>query len=304
MLLTHADANHHADIATINQLFVYPIKSCAGVSVSCMEFDQRGPLLDRRWMLVDAETHVFLTQREFARMCLISTAIIDGEVWASQSCEQQLPARVKLPFIDSTQGQVNVQVWEDSVQGFDCGDELAGWFSELLSHPCRLIYQGACERTADETFADPNTSISYADGFPLLVVAQSSIDFINKQCQHSSVSAVNFRPNVVIKNTAAFAENNWQALATSTLTMKVVKPCQRCVIPTINPETAQQQKDILAALVKFCRRDQKIFFGQNLTFNVLENNAHGVLNNAEETARMVLEIGQGVAITLAGEGEL
>ena len=263
----------------ISQLFIYPIKSCAGISVPSLKFDHRGPLLDRNWMLVDAETGVFLSQRELPSMTLISTIIENDRVWA-RFCEGDL---FQLP-VDGQLTQVSV--WDDEIQGLDCGDEAASWFSKVLGRSCRLIYQGDCQRLASTKYADEGTSVSYADGFPLLVVADSSIQFLNEACD-SEITAQNFRPNIVISNTEVFAELNWQSLLTDTVSMRVVKPCERCVIPSINPKTAVQERSILTVLLEHCRRDKKIYFGQNLTFSPVQHVA---------VDQLKLSVGQSVVI--------
>jgi uncharacterized protein YcbX len=243
----------------VSQLFIYPIKSCAGISVPSIKFDHRGPLLDRNWMLVDAETGVFLSQRELPAMALISTIIENDRVWArfGEGNLFQLPVDGQL---------TQVSVWDDEIQGLDCGDEAASWFSGVLGRRCRLIFQGECQRLASTKYADEGTAVSYADGFPLLVVADSSIQFLNDACD-SEITAQNFRPNIVISNTEVFAELNWERILTDTVNMKVVKPCERCVIPSLNPMTAVQERSILTVLIEHCRRDKKIYFGQNLTFS-------------------------------------
>lgn len=257
----------------ISQLFVYPIKSCAGISVPSVQFDKKGPLFDRRWMLVDSKTGVFLSQREIPKMALISTHIENSVVWAGQSFCDDLEKLVCLPVINNDPESVqfnikDVRVWDDNIQGYDCGDELADWFSQLLDCECRLIYQGDNDRFASEKYAKKGTAVSFADGFPLLVIAHSSLEVLNNEC-NSVLSAANFRPNIVVKNTIAFEERVWKTLETGHIGMKVVKPCERCVIPTINPLTAKREADILSALLKYCRQDKKIYFGQNLTFDGL-----------------------------------
>ncbi len=250
-------------LPSVSQLFVYPIKSCAGISVSSFSFDQKGPLFDRRWMLVDKYSGTFLSQREFPMMALISTRIEEGCVWASQLINPQIESTLCLP----TEGSLlDVNIWSDAVQGFDCGDEAALWFSAILGHECRLVYQGGCKRAADSEYAESGTEVGYADGFPMLVVAASSIDVLNSACDDADIGAVNFRPNIVVENTNSFSELYWQTLATDTVNMKVVKPCQRCVIPALNPKTGRREEGILPVLLRYCRRGENIYFGQNLTF--------------------------------------
>jgi uncharacterized protein YcbX len=277
----------------ISQLFVYPIKSCAGISVSSFKFDEKGPLFDRRWMLVDHKTGIFLSQRSTPKMALISTRIENEAVWVGQSLDNNLVESCRLP----TKGKrAVVQVWSDTVHGYDCGDKLALWFSQLLNHDCRLIYQGDCQRMADDGYADKETSVSFADGFPLLVVAQASIDVLNDVCD-ADISAINFRPNIVIKNTSAFAEKKWKEIAAESdnlrggkLEMAVVKPCERCIIPMLNPYTAEREASILPVLLKYCRDNKKIIFGQNLTFKYFND--------------LAIKVGQLVSITTLGDHEV
>jgi len=265
----------------ISQLFIYPIKSCAGISVSSFQFDETGPLLDRNWMLVDAKTGRYLSQRTLPKMALITTQVSGGSISASHINNPEA-------FVLPTTGElIDVGIWEDDVQGLDCGDEAAAWFSSVIDCDCRLVYQGDCLRLADTKYAAEGTKVSYSDGFPLLVVAQASIDFLNEKCE-ANIGAENFRPNVVIENTDEFAENGWAKLSTESVAMSVVKPCQRCVIPALNPTTGEREASILPVLLKHCRRDKKIYFGQNLTFSPLDADI--------ENQQLGLSVGQEVSI--------
>lgn len=270
-----------ANVPIVHELFVYPIKSCAGISVSHLQFDHRGPIFDRHWMLVDAETGIFLSQREIPKMALITTAIEGDCVWAG------VLGNEKAIKLSSDGPEVDVSIWSDDVQGLDCGDDAARWFSAQLEHECRLIFQGHCTRLADTEYAKPGTAVSYADGFPLLVVSLESIQFLNAKCD-DNIAAENFRPNIVIKNTEAFTETNWQSLEADSMSMDVVKPCERCVIPALNPKTGVRERDILPVLIKHCRKDKKIYFGQNLTFKARDNNSL--------SAPLVLQVGEGIKI--------
>ncbi len=258
----------------ISQLFVYPIKSCAGISVTHFQFDEKGPLFDRRWMLVDNKTGIFLSQREIPQMALISTRIEDGKVWASQFFDDTIAENHCLLAGGEL---IDVTIWSDNIRGYDCGEEAANWFSRVLNRECRLVYQGDCLRLADEKYAGKETMVGFADGFPLLVIAQSSVDALNDVCD-AQIGAVNFRPNIVVENTIAFAENNWRSLTAGRLSaegsrveMTVVKACERCVIPALNPNTGKREASILPVLIEYCRRDKKLYFGQNLTFEYTNN---------------------------------
>lgn len=276
-----------SSVPIVHELFVYPIKSCAGISVSQFHLDHRGPIFDRRWMLVDAKTGIFLSQREIPKMALITTVIEGDSVWAG------ILGNEKAIKLSSDGPEVDVSIWSDDVQGLDCGDDAARWFSTQLEHECRLIFQGHCARLADTEYAESGTAVSYADGFPLLVVSLASIQLLNTQCD-ANIAAENFRPNIVVKNTEAFAEINWQRLVTDSISMNVVKPCERCIIPALNPKTGVRERDILPVLIKHCRKDKKIYFGQNLTFKARDK---GTLS-APLNGPLMLQVGQEVEISV------
>jgi len=247
-------------MTTISRLFIHPIKSCAAIECQHVELGPRGPLLDRDWMLVDAQSGKFITQRKFPQMALIKPRM-EGEdvVVSAPGCED-----LKLP----KDGQkIPVTVWSDGVQGLDCGDEAAQWFSAYLNTDCRLVYQGDCERLADVDYAPKHTAVSFADGFPMLVINQGSIDYLNEKCPQQHIAAERFRANIVVSGAAAFSEEKWQGLTTESVEMTVVKPCQRCVIPSIDPQTAEKNKAVMQVLLDECRRNGKVYFGQNLVFN-------------------------------------
>ena len=246
-------------MTSISRLFIHPIKSCAAIECQQLELGSRGPLLDRDWMVVDAKSGRFLTQRKFPRMALI-TPRLEGDSIV-----------VSAPGVDDFQlpkdGQkIPVTVWSDDVQGLDCGEEAAQWFSTFLKIDCRLVYQGNCLRFADEKYAPENTPVSYADGFPLLVINQGSIDYLNEKYGADKIAAERFRANIVVSGPEAFNEEQWQQVNSKDIEMSVVKPCQRCVIPSIDPQSAEKNSSVMQLLIDECRRDGKVYFGQNLVF--------------------------------------
>lgn len=176
-----------------------------------------------------------------------------------------------------TQGEpCQVEVWSDTVQALDCGDQAAKWFSDFLQVECRLVYQPLeLFRQVDLEFAQEGDDVGFADGFPLLIINQASVDFLNQESIEQGLGikfdSRRFRPNMVVQGAPAFSENNWQSVSTENNQYAIVKPCQRCAIPTINPDTAERDKAAWALLLKHCAGDgadaKKIFFGQNALFS-------------------------------------
>ena len=277
--------------AHITRVFVYPIKSCGGVELDRLYFDDKGPLFDRRWMLVDAATGLFLSQRTFPQMAGITTRLNDSRVYARYGYGKEL--LLPTPVLGGGKGsrRLNVTVWDDDVQGLDCGDEAAAWFSKVLTSPCRLVYQGGESRKIDPRYAFNGEEISFSDGFPLLAINQASIDFLNEQGAAQVIGVERFRPNIVLQGDAspAFDEEAWQQLIhlDSGVVLAAVKPCQRCVIPSLDPLTGSRQPDVMAVLLAHCRRQRsgdeaaKVYFGQNLMFDRLPKSGVGVGDSVE-----------------------
>lgn len=242
---------------TLSQLMIYPVKSCAGINLQSADTSPFGLQYDRRWMLVDANG-VMLTQRQHPRMCLIQPML--------DNCQLTLDA----PGMDQlhvTQGTVEiaVSVWEDQCDAVDCGDQAAEWLSEFMGLPTRLVYFAEDEiRQVDLNYAQPGDITAFSDGFPYLLISQASLDALNSRLQ-VPVEMRRFRPNLVIEGCEAFAEDHWQSLVIGDVTFRRVKPCSRCVIPSIDPTTAEKNPEVVKALASFRRIDKRVLFGQNLT---------------------------------------
>ena len=159
-----------------------------------------------------------------------------------------------------------VQVWDDHVRARDAGDDTADWLSERLGQTCRLFYMpDNAVRLVDGLYAQGGESVSFADGFPILLISQASLDDLNTRLP-SPVPMNRFRPNLVVDGCEAFAEDEWKLIRVGDMAFKVAKPCSRCVMPSIVQETAERDPHINRALAAYRRVDGNIFFGQNLLY--------------------------------------
>lgn len=241
----------------IRHLFIYPVKSCAAQEVQALSFDDYGPVGDRRYMLTD-EQGQFLTQRTLPRMACIVPQLLSGGLLLT--AEGMSPLMVADRDI---QGISNVRVWRDEVQAGDCGDEAAGWFSCFLGRSCRLVkLLPQTRRQIDPDYAGHGEWVSFADGFPLLITSESSLNALTAEAGHA-LDMLRFRPNIVVDGNEPFAELGWRRLLHESGELLTCKPCERCVIPTRNPQTQEREPEVLNALKTLCRIDGKIIFGQN-----------------------------------------
>ena len=258
----------------ISQLYRYPVKSMGGVKLEQARIDRFGVEKDRRWMLVD-NNGKFITQRNIAQMTLLDVTESEfaGGDWGltieasqnlelSEQCEQTLSFSVSKHFALNT--LVSVEVWGDVCEGRVADDFINQWLSLALDIPCRLVFmEGTYYRNVDKEYAQNNETVSFADGFPLLLTTESSLEAFNQYLE-SPIEMLRFRPNLVISGNQGFAEDNWKRLRVGEVEFCVVKPCSRCVIPTINQFTARKEPAVFKVLKQHRSIGREVYFGQNL----------------------------------------
>ncbi len=267
----------------VASLWRYPIKSCRGMSLPLADLDARGIIHDRRFMVTDPGGR-FLTQREHPRLALISPQV-------SETClTVSAPGMGDLQVPVATAGtETRVVVWRDTCAAIDQGMEVAGWFSSYLGHDVRLVrIVNGFTRRIDPAFArHEDDQVHFADGYPLLLISQASLDDLNSRLS-APLPMDRFRPNIVVSGCAPFAEDTWPAIRVGNVELDVVKPCARCVTTTVNQETAHVGKEPLATLATFRKRDRGVMFGQNLihrgTGTIAVGDAISVLGTAGAAA--------------------
>lgn len=252
----------------LSEVHLYPIKSCGGISVESAALDRFGLVHDRRWMLVD-QHNVALTQRECAAMALIQTELLGDGLRISLLGEA---LDIAMPTTAAA-ASVEVTVWGDRVQALDGGDDAARWLSERLAQACRAVFMpDDSERPVDKNFAKAGETVSFADGFPLLLISQASLDDLNGRLEQP-VPMNRFRPNLVVSGCAPFEEDKWRRIRIGDVEFDLPKLCSRCVMPSIDQATGMRDKAINRVLASYRRRDGAIYFGQNLLYRDM-----GILN--------------------------
>lgn len=244
--------------ATVHSLYVYPIKSCGGISLKNAELIRTGFRHDRHWMLVNKQGG-FLSQRTLPRMALIETQIIDNRVLLCSAAGNQL----EIPLHTSDEDRLPVQIWNDNCSAARVSPEVSRWFSEFLDVDCELVFLPDTEkRPLDRDYASDDQTIAFADGFPVLVVSLASIELLSSKLQQE-VSIERFRPNIVLDGCDAHEEDSWRSITINGIPVQLAKPCSRCVIPGIDPDTAQKHPTLLKTLASYRRFNGKVYVGQN-----------------------------------------
>ena len=245
---------------TVQELYVYPLKSARGIALREMPLDERGPAGDRRWMLVNP-AGIMLSQRDHPRMALID--VRQGLPELLCAAPNMPPLRVVIPVSGSSQ-RIAATVWDHRVEVALAEDGAHRWFSSYLGADCRLVYQPDDSfRQVNRNYAAAGVCVSLADGYPLLLIGQGSLDALNARLE-KPVEMRRFRPNVVVTGGEPFQEDTWKHIRIGEVEFSVVKPCARCSIPTVDPDTGEMGKEPMRTLANFRRRNSDIFFGENI----------------------------------------
>ncbi|MFZ6672870.1 MOSC domain-containing protein [Undibacterium sp. Xuan67W] len=267
---------------TITELTLYPIKSCAGIALRSAVLSESGlstqtgvsVIHDREWMLVDMEG-LFLSQRSHPRMALIRPIINGDQLTLLAPDMPALPLALSWTELAAATS-LQVQVWDDLVAAFDCGDQVAAWLSHVLDTDCRLArFDPAGRRLASQKWTgNQEVGTLFSDGFPLLLTSTSSLDDLNQKLisqGRETIPMNRFRPNIVLSGLDAFEEDYAGFIdlvsADREIQLQAVKPCTRCTIPAVDQitgESGPDPVDILQTYRANPQLDGGITFGMNL----------------------------------------
>lgn len=264
----------------LSEIFVYPVKSLGGISVPSVEVTDRGVKYDRRWMLIDKE-NTFLSQRRLHKMALLKMELTDDHLIVSSKVEPS--DKIDIPFEPKIEQPEKAVVWDDVVNILVYENEINEWFNEQLQTECRFVFMpDKSERKVDENYAKQNEITSLSDGYPFLIAGQESLNLLNSKLE-TPLPMNRFRPNLVFTGGKPHDEDTWKQFALNDIIFKPVKPCSRCVITTIDQETAEQGTEPLKTLATYRRTDEnKVLFGMNLL-----HEGKGVISVGEELSILV-----------------
>lgn len=242
----------------LSQIYIYPVKSLGGIRVERWPVDRNGLRYDRKWMLID-RNGLFLSQRRLPKMALIKTRIDADSLLLSAPGQTDLV----LPLDGDAGDDVSVEIWNDYCLAKTVGAQADAWFSGFLNADCRLVYHPDDRvRPVDPDYARAGDRTAFSDGFPFLIVSEASLQELNR-AMALDLSMLRFRPNLVAADCAGFAEDYWRQIAINGISFRLPKPCSRCSVPAINPDTAETGKEPLTTLNRLRRWQDKVYFGQN-----------------------------------------
>lgn len=264
----------------ISEINIYPIKSLKGITLDSALVEARGLQHDRRWMLTTPDG-MFFTQREFPQMATVEVGVGDDLYVTAAGF-----GTLEVPLEPETGHKQQVTIWDSVCEGEVYSPVVNEWFSDVIGEPCQLVYMGDdSRRDISERFNNGGEIVSFADGYPLLVIGEASLADLNEKLLRADKDvrvplAMNrFRPNIVVSGSPAFAEDRWDRIRVGDSVFRGTKPCARCVMTTIDQAKGEfdgkeplktlasyrMAKDVIPDRIEaFGMSETAVLFGQNL----------------------------------------
>lgn len=245
----------------LQDIYIYPVKSLAGIRLDEAIAEEKGFQHDRRWMLVDREGR-FVSQREYPKLALLG---VELEEEGLNVFDRKNPDdSIFVPFGMALGPEKRVVIWDDEVSAKVVDAGISRWFTEILGFEVDLVLMPEeSKRPVDPRYAVNSESVSFADGMPYLIIGQASLDELNSKLE-KPVPMNRFRPNLVFSGGSPFLEDMLRKIRIGSVDFQIVKPCARCVMTTVDQDTAEQGKEPLKTLASFRTVNNKVMFGQNV----------------------------------------
>lgn len=245
----------------ITALHVYPVKSLKGIALNTAKIEKRGLQNDRRWMIIDQDG-LFQSQRTIPILSQIQTEFVDQKLQLRYQA-----SHILLPLTVNETPNTTCKIWSNTCEAISGFDEADKWISNILAKDCRFVYMSnEVKRPVNPKFADDDQLVSFADGYPFLLANKASLQNLNDKLS-DKVLMNRFRPNIVFESEQAFIEDEFKDIQIGQSFFTAVKPCSRCNLINVNQEKGTTHKEPLKTLSTFRKKENKVYFGQNLVWN-------------------------------------
>jgi uncharacterized protein YcbX len=286
----------------LSELNIYPIKSCRGISLAEAVVEERGLQFDRRWMLVD-ENNRFLTQREYPVMATIRASVDNGQLIVNNGGNS-----IEIDPAKTQSRKERVTVWNSEVKATVYESEVSEFFSDILGASVRLAHMTDEDRRAvNPRFDRGHDIVSFADGYPLMALGEATLQDLNQRIiadaggraddgVRAPLPMDRFRPNFVISGSEAHAEDNWLRVRIGGVAFRSTKPCERCVITTVDQARGEfDGKDPLKTLATY-RLAKDVMPDRIEALGVSPNGVLFGQNLIAETAGAMIKVGDEVEV--------
>lgn len=245
-------------VYSVKEIYIYPIKSLAGISLKSAKAEEMGFENDRRWMLIDVN-NVHVTQREYPIMSQFYPEISNGKIAVSFENDKH-----EFSIDEHMNDSIVSAVWDDKSEVFEVSNESSKWFSDKLGFECKLVKINKIGARKHESSKTKETyNVSFADAYPYLLIGTESLDFLNAKLEEK-ITIKRFRPNIVISSFDAHEEDDFKTFKIGEVQFKNIKPCGRCIMVNNDPQKGIVKKEPLKTLSKYRNVDNSVLFGTNI----------------------------------------
>ncbi|HFK7184680.1 TPA: YcbX family protein [Serratia odorifera] len=244
---------------TLSRLYVHPVKSMRGLQLSHAQVASHGLAFDRSFMVTTPDG-TFITARQYPQMVLFTPALLaDGLYLAAPD-----GASATVRFSDFSDDGQPTEVWGNHFTASIAPPAINQWLSGYFQRDVQLRWLGP--QLSRRVKKHPEIPLSFADGYPFLLVNEASFHDLQQRCP-GSIKLEQFRPNLVVSGASPWAEDGWQVIRIGEVMFDLVKPCSRCVLTTISIERGRKHPsgEPLNTLQQFRTADNgDVDFGQNM----------------------------------------
>ena len=250
------------DELVLTRITVYPLKSGTGIDLDASDIEPCGLHGDRRWMAIDGDG-VCVTARERPQLVRMLARVTDTGLRLEMDGRESL----EVGYPDAGARTARVWIWGQACNALDAGDAASRWMSDIIDKPVRLVaMDDRYKRRPDQDCTLPDDEVSFADCYPVLAIGRSSLDDLNTRTP-APASMRRFRPNFVVSGGTPYVEDDWRRIRIGTVEFEGVENCERCELPTVDPETGipDPRREPMRTLARYRRRATGgVFLGQNL----------------------------------------
>ncbi len=245
-------------VYSVKEIYIYPIKSLAGISLQSAKAEEMGFENDRRWMLINTE-NVHVTQREYPIMSQFYPQILEGKITISFEDENH-----EFLIEEHLENKIESHVWDDKSEVFEVNKDSSKWFSDKLGFECKLVkILKNGDRKHESSGLNETFNVSLADGYPYLLIGTESLDFLNEKLE-DKITITRFRPNIVVSTKKAHEEDDFKAFTIGDVQFRNIKPCGRCIMVNNDPQKGIVKKEPLKTLSKYRNVNNSVLFGTNI----------------------------------------
>jgi uncharacterized protein YcbX len=242
----------------VKELYIYPIKSLAGIRVESVKAEEMGFENDRRWMLIDEENQ-FITQRNHPNLSQFYPEINGDKIFINYHDKKH-----EFSINETLDEPLFSKVWDDETKVLEVNKATSIWFSKALGFECKLVkIANKGDRKHNSSKLNTTLNVSLADGYPYLLIGSESLNFLNEKLEEK-ITMARFRPNIVISSSVAHEEDSFGNFQIGTVKFKNAKPCGRCIMVNTNPNNGVVKKEPLNTLSSYRKVDNSILFGTNI----------------------------------------